>query len=123
MSTTGPAPRRRKWVDAASLDHAHTLFLSRLRADGLDVQPDGIECLEHDVEQNVRELQVRDILSDTILPDNRLHCAHRDGPSRDHPGRYNTVSWHPDRDVVFVSGFLTVDELEAIAWWMRNKKT
>lgn len=44
-------PRRRKIVDAANLEQAITLFVARMRADGLDhIGPDDVECLDPDGE-------------------------------------------------------------------------
>lgn len=125
MSTTPESggPMRRMWVDAASLEHARTLFLSRMRADGLaQLTPAGVVCLEHDDDE--RESRVRALLGPTsILDDNRLHCSHRDGPSTGrHPPRTNTMSWSPDSELAFLHGSFDASELEAIAWWMRHKK-
>lgn len=53
LSTTPKSgkPMRRKLVDAATLEQAITLFVARMRADGLDhIGPDDVECLDPDGE-------------------------------------------------------------------------
>jgi hypothetical protein len=45
----------------------------------------------------------------------------------DHLNDGRNVDWirwprHGDRDVVLLDGDFTADDLEAIAWWMRNKE-
>ncbi len=40
-------------------------------------------------------------------------------------GLYNLteyLGWHADRNWATLDGEFTVDELEAIAWWMKNKR-
>lgn len=54
------------------------------------------------------EKKAREILGDTIQKDGRLYCL----------GHY--TAWGlGDEDVTLDCSF-TADELEAIAWWMRN---
>lgn len=51
LSTTPESgkPMRRKFVDAATLEQAITLFVARMRADGLDhVSPENVEVLNPD---------------------------------------------------------------------------
>jgi len=61
-------------------------------------------------EPSPRETEVREILGDTIQSDDLLFDN----------GRY--ISWKVgDKEVVLDDKF-TATELEAIAWWMRNKQ-
>ncbi len=52
----------------------------------------------------------RQILETTIQPDNGLHdlCWY--------------LNWFPGHEEVTLDGGFNADDLEAIAWWMRNKK-
>lgn len=59
----------------------------------------------------MNEERVWNILGDCIdVNNNSLHSL----------GWY--VSWTPGRDQATLDGEFTADDLEAIAWWMRNKK-
>lgn len=49
-----------------------------------------------------------------------------DPPDSDRINDARNTSWimwprHGDRDLVLLDGSYTSDELEAIAWWMKNK--
>ncbi len=56
----------------------------------------------------MNETRAREILGDTVQPDYSLYCL----------GHY--THWTPgDKDATLDCQF-TADELEAIAWWMRN---
>jgi len=57
----------------------------------------------------MNEAKAREILGDWIKPDGGLYCL----------GRY--VSWHTSAPDACLDDNFTADELEAIAWWMRNK--
>lgn len=46
-------------------------------------------------------------------------AAGRDGMLTDFAGRW--LTWHPGEREVHLKGAFTADELEAIAWWMRNR--
>jgi hypothetical protein len=52
----------------------------------------------------------REILGSWIEEDGGLYCL----------GRY--VSWHPDRDTITLDDTFSLDELEAITWWVTHKK-
>lgn len=54
------------------------------------------------------EQRAREILGDTIQPDGSLYCL----------GHY--TAWKHEHDTITLDCHFTVDELEAIAWWMRN---
>jgi hypothetical protein len=58
------------------------------------------------------EAQAREILKDHIQSDNQLNNV----------GRY--LNWHPTvrNFEATLDGDFQAEELEAIAWWMRNKK-
>lgn len=60
----------------------------------------------------MNEAEARETLGTTIETDNKLLCL----------GHY--IYWNPDRnaDTVTLDSEFTADELEAIAWWMRNKR-
>jgi hypothetical protein len=55
------------------------------------------------------EKLAREILGETVRPDDRLL------------GFENYAHWHPGDAVATLDGEFTADELEAVAWWMRNK--
>jgi len=56
------------------------------------------------------EKEVREILEpDTFLKDGGLHDT----------SRY--IRWHKGASSVTLDGIFSIDELEAILWWMRNK--
>jgi len=56
------------------------------------------------------EKQARKILGDTIKEDNCLYSLG------------GCVAWDTDGDDIFLSGCLSLDELEAITWWTENKR-
>jgi hypothetical protein len=58
------------------------------------------------------EAKARAILGKKICEDNGLDV--------DASGDY--VAWTPGQERVMLDAGLTADELEAIAWWMRNSK-
>lgn len=55
------------------------------------------------------ENEARKILNTDIQEDDSLYCG----------GRY--LAWHPSDKEACLDAYFTADELEAIAWWMRNK--
>ena len=57
----------------------------------------------------MNEGKARKILDDDIQKDGGLYSL----------GWY--LSWSPDRDIACLDGEFSTDDLEAIAWWMRNK--
>ena len=57
----------------------------------------------------MNEGKARKILGDDIQKDGGLYSL----------GWY--LSWSPDRDIACLDGEFSTDDLEAIAWWMRNK--
>jgi hypothetical protein len=54
--------------------------------------------------------EARELLGDAIKSDNGLHSL----------GWY--LAWTPGDKAAVLDGQFTADELEAIAWWMRNRK-
>lgn len=58
------------------------------------------------------ESKARKVLGTAVLNDNRLISL----------GHY--IYWNPERnaDTVTLDSEFTMDEIEAIAWWMRNKR-
>ena len=56
------------------------------------------------------EKQARLILSDTIQDDGSLSDS------------YDYTDWQPYSNGIILDGHFTADYLEAVAWWMRNKK-
>lgn len=56
----------------------------------------------------MNEAKAREILGDTIRPDGSLY----------HGLQY--VYWVPEEKDVTLDSDFSADELEAIAWWMRN---
>lgn len=67
-------------------------------------------CNDPDKAVNVmNENRAREILGEAINADNSI------GPSYGH-----FMEWAPDYEVVILDDGFTVDELEALAWWMRN---
>lgn len=70
-----------------------------------------LEAVEKIREEQMDEKKAREILGSDIQDDESLYCL----------GRY--LYWNKDEkngDAVLDAEF-SVDELEAIAWWMRNK--
>jgi hypothetical protein len=69
--------------------------------------------------KRMNEEKAREILGDAINDDNSLCTTYgRSGPKQTALGY---VAWSPgDEDITLDSQF-TVEEVEAIAWWMRNK--
>jgi len=59
---------------------------------------------------DMTEEKAREILGDGIKPDNSV-C--KSSPF---------IFWAPGYDMATLDGGFSPDELEAIAWWMRNKK-
>jgi hypothetical protein len=59
---------------------------------------------------DMTEEKAREILGDGIKPDNSVR---RSSPF---------IFWAPEYELVSLDGGFSPDELEAIAWWMRNKK-
>lgn len=57
----------------------------------------------------MNEEQARQILGDTIQPDNRLYSL----------GHY--IYWDKEDSKVCLDGNFNAKKLEAIAWWMKNK--
>jgi hypothetical protein len=55
------------------------------------------------------EQRARDLLGECVRPDGRLL------------GGYDMVAWQHGESSATLDGQFTADELEAIAWWMRNK--
>ncbi len=58
----------------------------------------------------MNEEQARKILGDAVHPDGSLYQL----------GQY--LCWNGKEDDACLDADFTADELEAIAWWMRNKK-
>lgn len=54
------------------------------------------------------EAQARELLEGAISTDGGLHSL----------GWY--LAWNPGRENATLDGEFTADDLEAIAWWMRN---
>ena len=67
------------------------------------------------------EAQARAILWAAIAPDESLGGVAHSAPS-DVRGPRGYLEWQVGDDMVTIDTALTADELEAIAWWMRNKK-
>lgn len=61
------------------------------------------------------EQRAREILGDRIESDGRLVA----GLSPKNSGS-EYMGWTPDDEIAALDGRFTADELEAIAWWMRN---
>jgi hypothetical protein len=64
------------------------------------------ETLKTEMDEN----KARSILGDAIKEDNHIHCL----------GHY--MAWYPDEDKITLDCQFTADELEALAWWMKNKR-
>ena len=60
------------------------------------------------------EAGAREILGEWIQQDNTLYFVLKMQLIR------KTIKW--DGEYIQIDGFFLSDELEAIAWWMRNKK-
>ena len=56
------------------------------------------------------EKKARDILGESISPDGGLSNG----------GHY--MAWNPDEDRITLDCRFELEELEAIVWWMKNKK-
>lgn len=61
----------------------------------------------------MNEAQARKILKGSIRDDNLLNSV---GQGLDY------CSWDPHNDSVCLDGNFTIEELEAIVWWIKNKK-
>lgn len=57
----------------------------------------------------MNEAQATKILEGSILKDNSLHNL------------YNYFDWSIGETNIVLDGQFDIEELEAIAWWMRNK--
>lgn len=57
----------------------------------------------------MNEAEARRILGDTVQPDDSLFCL----------GHY--TCWRPDDTEIVLDDRFSVEELEAMVWWMRNK--
>lgn len=55
------------------------------------------------------EKEAREVLGNMITLDNGLSDLH------------NYIGWKPGCEDVILDGLYNVEELEAIAWWMKNK--
>ena len=70
----------------------------------------------------MNEEQARKILGSAIMEDNSLDSmkAHEQGKWDTH---FEWLSWKVGSDHVWIDDYhLSAEHLEAIAWWMRNKK-
>lgn len=56
------------------------------------------------------ETKAREILKDWIQPDGGIHA-----------GAMAYVCWHPNEDSGTLDGGFSIEELEAIVWWIRNR--
>lgn len=56
----------------------------------------------------MNEQKTREILKDAIQPDGSLYCL----------GHY--MAWTPGSKTITLDDEFTLEELEAIEWWMRN---
>ena len=64
----------------------------------------------------MNENRAKEILGEWIVPSRPSGTQICSADSRD------AVVWHPVHgDIARVDGEFTADQLEAIAWWMRNK--
>lgn len=61
----------------------------------------------------MNEEQARAILGSMVMPDNSLYDL----------SKYLCFPSHDGDKTAHLDGYFTADELEAIAWWMRNKET
>jgi len=61
------------------------------------------------------EAQARRILGNAIESDNDLNTLDKEWPKPEY------VSWNVGSDHANLDGDFTIEELEAIVWWMKNK--
>jgi hypothetical protein len=59
---------------------------------------------------NMNEERAREILKNHIRPNGGLRPDNR------------YISWQPGEITITLDDYYTADELEAIAWWMRNNE-
>jgi hypothetical protein len=53
---------------------------------------------------------VREILKESIKSDNSLHDIER------------PLAWYGNNKIITIEGHYSLDELEAIVWWVKHKK-
>ena len=56
----------------------------------------------------MNEEKAREILGE-MIKDNKLHCINP------------YIHWFPGSEYIMLDGDFDVEDLEAIAWWMKNK--
>ena len=59
----------------------------------------------------MNEQRAREILKDCIQDDDGLYCLR------------HYMSWYPVTNTITLNDTFDADELEAIAWWIRNKRS
>jgi hypothetical protein len=70
------------------------------------------EYCDEVVPEPMTEARAREILGDSVRPDNTID------PTRSPIG---WVQWNGDADWICIDASLELEQLEALAWWMRNK--
>jgi len=64
---------------------------------------------------NMDEARARQLLGNAIESDNDLNTLGKEWPKPEY------VSWNAGSDYANLDGDFTIEELEAIVWWMKNK--